>query len=176
MELLKSVLSSIPLYFLSFFRLPRKVLKVVVGIQRSFMWGGAENKRGIAWVKWSIVCKPKECGGLGVTDLDLFNKSLLGKWEWRMLLDNNACWCDIIKSRYGIQRNMPGNRSGIQETLHNGGGMCVVLKMKIQPLLTGLQMGLERRWVMAHTPFFGMRNGLVRIVLRKFSQDCSPWR
>lgn len=34
--LLKSVLSSIPLYYLSFFRLPRKVLKIIIGLQRSF--------------------------------------------------------------------------------------------------------------------------------------------
>lgn len=48
--LLKSVLTSIPLYYLSFFRISRKVLKTLIGIQRSFLWGGGDGNRRINWV------------------------------------------------------------------------------------------------------------------------------
>lgn len=99
--LIQSVLSSLPLYFFSFFRVPRKVLKIIIGIQRSFLWGGYESSKKISWVIWKKVCSPKERGGLGIKDLDLFNLSLLGKWRWRLLVEKEAPWCHIIQSRYG---------------------------------------------------------------------------
>lgn len=89
--LLRSVLSSILLYFLSFFRVPKKVLKILIGIQRSFLWSGGDGTRGIAWVCWIKVCLPKVSGGLGINHLDFFNLSLLGRWRWRFLVDKEAC-------------------------------------------------------------------------------------
>lgn len=97
---IQSVLSSLPLYFFSFYRVPRKVLKTLIGIQRSFLWGGYESRRNIAWISWKKVCSPREQGGLGLKDLDLFNMSLLGR-RWRILVDKHACWWHIIQDRYG---------------------------------------------------------------------------
>lgn len=105
-EFLKLVLSSISLYFLSFFRLPRKVLSKLIGFQRAFLWGGGDGKRSIPWVNLSKVCLPKNNGGLGVKHLDIFNYlSLLGKWRWRTLVDKEACRYNILHSRYGDFRN-----------------------------------------------------------------------
>lgn len=42
--LLKAVLSSIPTYTLSFYKLPKKVIKSLTSLQRNFLWGGNENK------------------------------------------------------------------------------------------------------------------------------------
>ena len=64
--LIQSTLSSIPIYFLSFFRLPGKVADKLIRIQRSFLWGGRSEHRKIPWVKWKTVCLPKEKGGLGI--------------------------------------------------------------------------------------------------------------
>lgn len=89
--LLKSVLSSILLYYLSFYRIPRKVLKKLIGIQRKFLWGAGDGKKCISWVCQNKVCSPKEDGGLRVKQLDIFNLSLLGKWWWRFLIDKEAC-------------------------------------------------------------------------------------
>lgn len=52
-------------------------------------------------MSWQKVCSPKEMGGLGIKNLDLFNLSLLGKWRWRLLVEKCACWEHIIKFRYG---------------------------------------------------------------------------
>lgn len=80
--LLKSVLSSLPLYFFSFYRVPRRVLKTLISIQRAFLWSGSDSMRCLAWVSWINVCSPKASGGLRVKHLDLFNLNLLGKWRW----------------------------------------------------------------------------------------------
>lgn len=50
-----------------------------------------------------MVCRPKDKGGLGVKDLDLFNLSLLGKWKWRLLTVPEAIWRKLLHFRYGDQ-------------------------------------------------------------------------
>jgi hypothetical protein len=52
-------------------------------------------------VKWDQICLPKEQGGLGVKNLALFNKALLGKWKWRILTEGEAVWADLLRPRYG---------------------------------------------------------------------------
>lgn len=55
----------------------------------------------VAWVKWDLVCKPKEEGGLGVKDLGLFNHVLLVKWAWQLFNEEDALWSRILISKYG---------------------------------------------------------------------------
>ena len=49
--LIRSTLTSIPIYFLSFFRIPTKVAAKLTQIQRRFLWGGGLDQKKIAWVK-----------------------------------------------------------------------------------------------------------------------------
>lgn len=57
--LIQPVLSGIPLYYLSFSCLPRLVLKNLIRIQRSFLWGGCARRKPFSLVKWEKVCSPK---------------------------------------------------------------------------------------------------------------------
>lgn len=92
--LVNSILSSLPLYFFSFYRVPKIVLRQLVRLQRSFLWSGWEEGHKVAWVRWEEVCQPKEkrSGVWGVKNLNLFNISLLAKWRWRFLTDHSAIW------------------------------------------------------------------------------------
>ncbi|XP_028090980.1 uncharacterized protein LOC114291133 [Camellia sinensis] len=53
LTLVKAVLSSLPVYFLSLFKLPEGIAKEIDKIQASFLWGGSNLKRKIHLVKWS---------------------------------------------------------------------------------------------------------------------------
>lgn len=101
LTLVSSVLSSIPLYFLSFFKIPTKVISDIVQIQRNFLWGGNPDMRKICWVSWDKICLPKKHGGLNVKNLKLFNQSLLLKWVWRCLQDHDAIWYRLLNHKYG---------------------------------------------------------------------------
>ena len=79
--LIQSVLTSIPIYFFSFFRVPNRVVDKIVSLQQRFLWGGRPEHNKIAWIKWETVCLPKEKGELGLKDIKTFNLALLGKWK-----------------------------------------------------------------------------------------------
>lgn len=66
--LLNSVLNAIPIFYLSFLKIPAKMLKMVIQIQRDFLCGGLRGGRNTCWVKWRKVCHPRSKGGLGVRD------------------------------------------------------------------------------------------------------------
>jgi hypothetical protein len=100
--LLNSVLNSLPIFYLSFLKLPVQVWKKIVRIQREFLWGGVGGGKKISWVKWESVCQKKGNGGLGVKDIRVMNASLLAKWRWRWLDGKNALWKKVLHVKYGV--------------------------------------------------------------------------
>jgi hypothetical protein len=99
--LINLVLSSLPLYFFSFFKAPKSIIQQLARIQRNFLWGGVLNGKKICWVSWDHICLPRDKGGLGVKNLELFNIALLSKWKWQLLTDGEAIWSDLLRFRYG---------------------------------------------------------------------------
>ena len=99
--LINLVLTALPIYLLSFFRIPKKVVNKIVSIQRNFLWGGDNVSSKIPWVKWDNVCLPKSKGGLGIKDLNKLNAALLGKWGWNLANNQHELWARILLSKYG---------------------------------------------------------------------------
>lgn len=64
-ELIKSALSSMHLYWTSVFILPVSVLQAIDRIMLHFLWDGHGLRRCI-FTSWNDVCRPKEEGGLGI--------------------------------------------------------------------------------------------------------------
>nr|KYP44565.1 hypothetical protein KK1_033912 [Cajanus cajan] len=48
--LINSVLTSLPLYFMSFYRMPKLVIKQLTKLQRNFWWGAKREESKMAWV------------------------------------------------------------------------------------------------------------------------------
>jgi len=88
--LIKAMLSSLPLYYLSLFKIPAKVAQEINKIQRRFLWSGKSQGRYNALVKWETLQRPKEKGGLGVVDCMMKNAALLFKWWWRYACEEGA--------------------------------------------------------------------------------------
>ena len=82
--LIKSLLTSLSLYFIFFFKIPTRVIREINKLQTDFLWGGSDDERKICWVSWVKIFQEKEEGGLGVKSLKEFNQALLAKWRWRM--------------------------------------------------------------------------------------------
>jgi len=101
--LLKSVLTSIPLYYLSLYKAPTLICKSIIRIQRRFLWGWGKENKFINWVSWEVVCKSTEEGGLGVRDIKKFNTALLAKWRWRYISEDMGKWKELLESKYGSE-------------------------------------------------------------------------
>ncbi|GKB12412.1 hypothetical protein Tco_0846335 [Tanacetum coccineum] len=96
LTLTKSVLSSIPIYYLSLFRAPLKIIDLLEKIRRIFFWGFKEDERGMLWFNWKTVLSPFNKGGLGIGSIRAKNLALLGKWRWRFHVEKNALWNKAI--------------------------------------------------------------------------------
>lgn len=101
LTLVKSVLGSLPLYYLSLSRAPLKVIDTLESIRCRFFWGIKPGEKKIIWVKWRRILLDKQKGGLGVGSIKEKNFSLLGKWRWRFQTEKEALWRKVIKEIYG---------------------------------------------------------------------------
>ncbi|KAK2639685.1 hypothetical protein Ddye_027480 [Dipteronia dyeriana] len=101
--LIKSVLGSIPTYFMSVFQILVCVANAIEKFQRSFFWDDGVEKRKLHAVDWVTICNSKKKGGLGVGRIVDFNRSLLAKWVWRFGRERNQLWKRILCAKYGVK-------------------------------------------------------------------------
>lgn len=96
------VLSAIPVYYMSVFKMPQWVLDEIDKIRLNFLWYGVQHDRKkIHLANWPLVCTPKNKGGLGVIDLKAFNLTLLTKWQWQWFQLEPRMWKSIFNYLYG---------------------------------------------------------------------------
>ncbi|GMP52098.1 hypothetical protein CsSME_00018052 [Camellia sinensis var. sinensis] len=87
LTLIKSVFSSLPVYFLSIFKMP---VGVVNGIQASFIWGDFDLKKKIHMVRWDEMSKGIKLGGLRVRRLTDINSCALAKRWWQFGMEEKG--------------------------------------------------------------------------------------
>jgi hypothetical protein len=82
-ELVRSVLSSLPMYLVTVIKPPKKFLKEFNKLRRQFLWAGdGQLTGGKCKVAWTRVYTPTPNGGLGIKDLESFSRSLRLRWLW----------------------------------------------------------------------------------------------
>ena len=84
LTLINSVLSSLSMYMMSSFEIPKGIRKKLDYFRSRFFWQSDEHKKKYRLAKWDILCQPKEQGGLGIHNLELKNIALLSKWLYRL--------------------------------------------------------------------------------------------
>jgi len=70
--LIKSTLSNLPT--------SASVANCIEKFHLDFLWGGLGEEFKYHLVSWSKVCSTNFEGGLGIQNLRIFNRALLGKW------------------------------------------------------------------------------------------------
>jgi hypothetical protein len=66
---------------------------------RKFWWGSKDGERKPSWVSWKEMCKPKNLGGLGFRDIELFNLALLARQGCRLLQNPGSLSARILKGK-----------------------------------------------------------------------------
>ncbi|KAJ0765374.1 putative RNA-directed DNA polymerase [Helianthus annuus] len=117
LTLIKSVLASLPVYYFSLFKAPKEVMEEIVRLMKKFLWVGNRVSKGIHWVSWEVVTRPKKYGGLGISKLCDVNVALLVKWAWRFKSNYEGLWRKVVISIHGgrskwsfllVKRSLPG--------------------------------------------------------------------
>ncbi|XP_022891863.1 uncharacterized protein LOC111406714 [Olea europaea var. sylvestris] len=105
LQLIKSMLFSIQVYWSSVFLLPKAVIKQVENSLRAFLWKGSDLGAGGSKVAWAKICMPKEEGGLGLRGLEIWNKATMLKHLWSLCSDcASSLWvswtrCYLLRGR-----------------------------------------------------------------------------
>ena len=94
--LIKSTLSTLPIYFMPLFVIPKREAVGLEKIHRDFLWVGGELEKKSHLVNWSIVYLEKQNGSLGFRSLSFFNRALLGKWSWRFVKERYPLWKWVV--------------------------------------------------------------------------------
>ncbi|GKA77246.1 RNA-directed DNA polymerase, eukaryota [Tanacetum coccineum] len=103
LTLIKSVLSSLPLYYMSIYKVPMGVLHKMESIRRRFFNGVDIKERKISMIGWQKILASKGKGGLGVSSFFAHNRALLFKWVWRFKSQETSLWSRFIRAVYGDQ-------------------------------------------------------------------------
>jgi hypothetical protein len=96
--LVKTVLSSQPVYHLTAFPEHKWLVRKIDRLRRSFLWRGETPDKvygGHSLVNWTTTCRPKNKGGLGVLDLERFARALRLRWLWFQWRHKDRAWIDL---------------------------------------------------------------------------------
>lgn len=101
LQLVNSVLSSLPTYYMCSLKLPVTVIEIIDKYRKNCLWRGKDFKnKGYNLAAWELVMRPKSKGGLGVINLSLQNDALLLKQLDKFYRKENVQWVKLIWNRY----------------------------------------------------------------------------
>ena len=93
-------LSSLPQFAMGLFLLAEGVHAKMDTPRSRFFWEGAGPKRKYHMVRWDLVCRPKDLGGLGITNTRILNIALMCKWIWKLSQGAIDLWVDMLRNKY----------------------------------------------------------------------------
>lgn len=105
LTMLHSVLTAIPSFTMTCFELPVSFCKRIQSALTRFWWDDSEDKKGMCWVSWDNLTKPKVMGGIGMRDIQRFNQALLAKLAWRITTVPNCLLARVLKGKYCHKKN-----------------------------------------------------------------------
>ena len=120
--LTNSCLSSLPMYTMGFYLLPKSVHLEMDQIRSNFFWQGAKEEFRYHMAKMDTICRPKNQGGLGMINTSTMNECLLVKWIWRIAKGSNETWFKILQAKYmqngSFFSSSPRGASQFWQSLH----------------------------------------------------------
>nr|XP_043629994.1 uncharacterized protein LOC122601294 [Erigeron canadensis] len=97
-QLIRSVLSSMYIYWASVFILPARIVRELEKKLRGFLWNHGRLADGRAHISRQKVCLPKCEGGLGIRKISDVNISLMASHIWCILCKKNTLWVEWVYS------------------------------------------------------------------------------
>ncbi|KAK4383868.1 hypothetical protein Sango_3111900 [Sesamum angolense] len=136
LQLIKSVLSTLHMYWASAFIIPKGILKTLEKKMRQFLWKGSVGS-GNAKVAWELISKPKEEGGLELQAPTFNNLDI--QWCIRIVGLEKMLKLRPLLQRGVIYKVGDGSSFSLrQDAWHERGPLCLILPRG--PVVTGLPL------------------------------------
>nr|GFB80172.1 RNA-directed DNA polymerase, eukaryota, reverse transcriptase zinc-binding domain protein [Tanacetum cinerariifolium] len=103
LTLLKSVLDAIPIYHMSIFKVPIKVLQNMESIRARFFNGADVNTKKPSWVRWKSVLATKDVGVFGVNSLWVRVVKELHGEDGKMASCGDIAFKNIVPRLYALE-------------------------------------------------------------------------
>ncbi|XP_074265589.1 uncharacterized protein LOC141588030 [Silene latifolia] len=98
--IVRSVLNSLHSYWASIFIIPKGIMKRIEAVCRNFLWDNSADYRRSPLVGWDTVCRPKEEGGLGLKDQEVWNKAMIGRLVDWVAEKRDSIWVHWVHNNY----------------------------------------------------------------------------
>eukprot|EP00253_Pinus_taeda_P030665 PITA_30665 len=99
--LLKSGITSLPLYRFTLYQAPAIFHHKLEVALRNFLWqGGEKEKNRFNLVSWKNVIQSQDRGGLGIRAPKILNLAFGIKMAWRLITGPTTWWKQVIESKY----------------------------------------------------------------------------
>lgn len=76
------------------------MLKEIASICRSFLWKGQEDSCAPGAVAWKQLCKARAAGGLGIRDIEAWNRAAIFKHFWAVQEKKDNLWVRWVHHLY----------------------------------------------------------------------------
>lgn len=98
--LIKAVIFHCQLYWANVVLLPKRVIRQIEALYRNYLWGGVADYRHMPLVSWESISLPRNEGGLGLLQLEAWNKAAFGKLLWKIIANKDCLWVRWAKAVY----------------------------------------------------------------------------
>lgn len=107
--MIKDVLSAIPIYSMTCFKLPLSLCKRIQSALTKFWWDAKPRKKKMYFTAWRKLARSKRDGGLGFWEIQTFNDALLAKLSWRLLFRPSCLLAKVLLGEILLHKIFPGS-------------------------------------------------------------------
>ena len=98
LQLIKSVCSSIHVFWTSHLLLPKKIINKVEQMMRDFLWKWQATKKGGYKAAWRTITCPLREGGLGIKSICEWNSAAMVKHLWKLIQpEDTSLWAKWVR-------------------------------------------------------------------------------
>ncbi|XP_059302283.1 uncharacterized protein LOC132054256 [Lycium ferocissimum] len=87
-------------YWAQIFVLPKRILKMIESICRTYLWTGSVAASRKSLISWAKMCMPKAVGGQNISNLEQWNHAAILKQLWAISSKKDCLWIKRITEYY----------------------------------------------------------------------------
>ncbi|KAK8938531.1 hypothetical protein KSP39_PZI010850 [Platanthera zijinensis] len=168
-------------FIMSHSLVPKSVLDALELAARSFLWQRSANNRGLHYVDWASLCRPKNCGGLGFHATASWSGPLRARFALEYLQPQHSLFIRAMHGRYSADLfSCPSRRSDSAVIKLLRTGAASLLSISRWQIGTGRAVNiLTGRWlqdrIIVRWPTFVNCQALDSLMLAELLTDVGEW-